>query len=95
MKLPSLPKGKRRGLMLPAVLCIMMVLLFIITSLTATSTSSLRQTTYYLQDDQALYAADAGLARALAEYQANNDFGDVEGSGTTVFSGDVAGTGAK
>lgn len=95
MKLPALPKGKKRGLMLPAVLCIMVVLFFIIASLTATSTSSLRQTTYYLQDDEALYAADAGLARALAEYQANNDFGEVEGSGTTVFSGDVSETGAK
>ncbi|HIB69574.1 MAG TPA: hypothetical protein EYO33_31955 [Phycisphaerales bacterium] len=62
--------------------------------ITTMSTSSLRHTTFSIQDDQALYAADAGLTRALAEYQANSNFSDASGSGQTVYSGKIASTGA-
>lgn len=82
-------------MLLPAVFSILLVLLMLILSLTTTSTSALRQTNYYVQDDHALYAADAGLSRALAEFQANGDFSETSGQGNTVFSGTVEATGAS
>jgi len=87
MKTSAFPK-KKRGMILPAIFCIMIVLTFLVLAVTTQGTSSLRQVSHNVQSDQAYYAADAGLARALAEYEAT---GDIAGGA----SGEIESTGAK
>lgn len=92
MKLPY--SKPRKGIVLPSVFMVLLILTVAVFAVTTMGTSSLRQTTFAVQDDQALYAADAGLSRALAEYQANSDFTNASGSGVKVFSGSIPTTGA-
>ena len=94
MKISNKKRQPRKGIVLPAVFAVLLVLAFVVLGITTMSTSSLRYTTFSVQDDQALYAADAGLSRALAEYQANSNFTDASGTGQTVYSGEIASTGA-
>ena len=78
----------------------MIVLTFLVLAVTTQGTSSLRHVSHNVQSDQAYYAADAGLARALAEYEATGDIaggdsGEIESTGATysvaLYSNDTDG----
>ena len=82
--------GKKpdKGLVLPAIMSVLVVLTFLTLAITSQGTSSLRQVSHNTQSDQAFYAADAGLARALAEYENTGEIkkqssGKVESTGAT------------
>lgn len=62
--------GKReRGVVLPALILISMVLLLLVSLLVSTGTQSLRVSTLSQQSDVATYAAESGLARAVEEFR--------------------------
>lgn len=70
----------RFGIVLPAVFSILGILAMIAFALTGMGMQSLGQASSFSQDDQALYAADAGLAVALAQHQSA---GELPGSEVT------------
>lgn len=83
----KLKKMKERlGLVLPAILSVLVVLTFLVVAIVMQGTSSLRLVNHNNQSDQAFYAADAGLARAMAEYEATEDIQD-QASGKIASSG--------
>ena len=57
MKISNKKRQPRKGIVLPAVFAVLLVLAFVVLGITTMSTSSLRYTTFSVQDDQALYAA--------------------------------------
>ncbi len=59
---------QQRGFILPTLTSVTVILLILATALLASGTSSLRASTHNQQSDQALFAAEAGLVRATAEY---------------------------
>ncbi|MFA7478851.1 MAG: hypothetical protein WC314_00005, partial [Vulcanimicrobiota bacterium] len=61
-------KKSRQAVVLPSLVLVTMVLVVLATALLSSGTSSLRLSTFDQQSDQALYAAEAGLARAVEEY---------------------------
>jgi hypothetical protein len=79
---------RKQGVVLPAVFSILGILAMIAFALTGIGMQSLGQANSFTQDDQALYAADAGLAAALAEHEAN---GELPASG---LKGTMQSTGA-
>ncbi len=78
---------RRRGMVLPSVFVVLMVLVVLAFSLTYLGMQNLGNAVSYSQDDKALYAADTGLVHALAEYQSTGELPDR-------FSGEVKATGA-
>jgi hypothetical protein len=77
-----------KGFVLPTLILVTMVLLMLATTLLATGTTSLRVATHDQQSDQALYAAEAGLVRAAAEFAAGGSIpqpyeGDLGGSASS------------
>lgn len=87
-------KKLKRGTVLPAIFAVLVILLFLVLAITQLGTTSLRQAAYFQQDDQALFASEAGLARAMAEYQATGELQGAESSGSQVMTGTVDTTGA-
>lgn len=76
MKTSSRALRRKPGFVLPAIFSVLTVIVFLALAMTTQGTSSLRQATHLNLSDQAYYAADAGLARALAEYEATGDLSD-------------------
>lgn len=76
MKTCCKKKSRKPGFVLPAIFSVLTVIIFLALALTTRGTSSLRQATHINHSDQAYYAADAGLARAMAEYEATGDLKD-------------------
>ncbi len=84
----KLPWKSRRGMVLPATFAVLALFMMVAFGLTQLGISSLGHAQAYSQDDQALYAADTGLVRALAHYQMTGDLEDV-------WEGQVASSGAS
>jgi len=85
---------RRKGLVLPAVFSVLIILMFLVLAVTSMGTTSLRQAGYVTQDDQAAYAAEAGLARALAQYQKDGTISEATGTGVQLMKGALEGSGA-
>lgn len=62
------PTKQQKGFILPTLTSVTVILLMLATILLTSGTSSLRTATHDQQSDQALFAAEAGLVRATAEY---------------------------
>ncbi len=62
------PISQQKGFILPTLTSVTVILLMLATILLTSGTASLRSATHDQQSDQALFAAEAGLVRATAEY---------------------------
>lgn len=60
--------SRQKGFLLPTLTSVTVILLILATALLSSGTSSLRVATHDQQSDQALFAAEAGLVHATAEY---------------------------
>ncbi len=78
----NLGKKPKRGVVLPALILISMVLLLLVSLLVSTGTQSLRTSTLGQQSDVATYAAESGLARAVEQYRR-------EGKLPTTYKGEL------
>ena len=87
MQTRFLKRGKR-GVVLPALILISMVLLLLVSLLVSTGTQSLRISTLSQQSDVATYAAESGLVRAVEEYRR-------EGKLPARFAGELKASGAS
>lgn len=81
-------KGQRRGVILPSILLLVLIFMILGGALMSYGTSSLRVATYGQQSDQALYAAEAGLAEAAEVYLRTGELPDG-------FEGTLSGTLAR
>lgn len=84
----KLNRKPRKGMVLPAVFAVLVLFMMVAFGLTQLGISSLGHAQAYSQDDQALYAADIGLVRALAQYQMTGELedgskGEIASSGAT------------
>lgn len=84
----KLQETKHRGMVLPAVFAVLVLFMMVAFGLTQLGISSLGHAQSYSADDQALYAADSGLVRALAHYQMTGELDDG-------LKGQVASSGAS
>jgi Tfp pilus assembly protein PilX len=88
-------RSKSRGVAIPTVLFVLVIVLIIGVAITATGIQNLRNSQLNRWNKEAFYAAEAGLARAIDRIKAENDWNGHETDGTLTFENVVLSPGTE